>query len=238
MQQLPLPVRLRTSSVFASYYAGRNHDVVECLLNKQFGASPFVFLYGPAGTGKTHLLQAMCVEAGNKGVSASYLSHRDLSTYGVELLLSYSRSTLLCIDDVDLLLTDRQWNHGLFTLHRELDEHQGKLIMSASQPPASYTVPLADLGSRLMASTVLRLKLLDEAEQLHALQLHASQRGLVLPDETAEYMLRRLPRNMQKLCQYLDELDIASLVEKRNLSIPFVKRVLDELSAGEQNSRQ
>ncbi|MES1196123.1 MAG: DnaA regulatory inactivator Hda [Steroidobacter sp.] len=229
MRQLPLLVRLRTLSVFSSFYAGSNVDVVQCLQQQQFGSSPVVFLYGVHGTGKTHLLQALCVQASMRGQQAVYTTLSDLQEYGAGLLTGSSQESMLCIDDVDTLLIDAEWNHALFNVYREMEEQQGKLIMAASGPPASYQFPLADLASRVMAGTVLRLQPLNEDEQLQALQLHAVQRGLELPEETAQYLLRRLPRDMSTLCDFLDELDIASLAEQRKLTVPFVKKVLDEI---------
>jgi DnaA family protein len=227
MHQLPLPVRLRTSSVFSSFFAGSNGDVVECLQQQQFGASPVVFLYGKPATGKTHLLQALCVYSGEQHKVASYVSAADLLSYGPELLSGLAQHTILCIDDVDELLIDKDWNRALFNLYRDAEEQHGKLIMSAKQSPAAIQFPLADLASRVLAGTILRLVPLNDAELVQALQLHASQRGLVLPEETAVYLLNRLPRDMVTLCGLLDELDIASLAAQRRLTLPFVKQVLD-----------
>jgi DnaA-homolog protein len=85
---------------------------------------------------------------------------------------------------------------------------------------------LADLASRLNGGVVLTLQALDEQEQLAALQLRAQLRGFELPEETGQFLLRRLPRNMTALCNFLDELDAASLVAQRRLTVPFVKAVM------------
>jgi len=228
MHQLPLPVRLRATSVFSSYFAGSNQDAVRLLEQQQFGVSPLVFLYGVHGTGKTHLLQAACVQASSVGQQATYIALSDLQSYGTELLTASTHNAILCVDDVDSLLVDAEWNHALFSAYRELDEHQGRLILAASQPPAAFRIPLADLSSRVLAGTVLRLNALNENEQLHALQLHALQRGLELPEETALYLLRRLTRDMSTLCGFIEKLDIVSLAEQRKLTVPFVKKVLDK----------
>jgi DnaA family protein len=47
-----------------------------------------------------------------------------------------------------------------------------------------------------------------------------------MPDETASYLLRRLPRDMPALFDLLDQLDEASLAAQRKLTVPFVKSVL------------
>jgi len=63
-------------------------------------------------------------------------------------------------------------------------------------------------------------------EQLAALRLRAQQRGFELPDETARYLQRRLPRDLRSLFAVLDELDAAALAAQRRLTVPFIKDVL------------
>lgn len=231
MRQLPLAMRLRASSVFASYLPGSNQDVITLLQDlAHIGPSPVVFLYGSAGVGKTHLLQALCARAGQQKQTASYLPLRELQAYGPELLAGLEHNSLLCVDDVSCVVRQLEWNHALFNMHRELEERGGKLVLSDEQPPASLPFVLRDLSSRVLAGAVLRLRQLNEDQQLEALRLHAMQRGLELPDDTANFILRRLPRDMGTLCAFLDELDVASLAAQRKLTVPFVREVLERRS--------
>jgi len=78
---------------------------------------------------------------------------------------------------------------------------------------------------------VFRLEPLDDEDRILALRLRAGHRGLELPDETARYLLRRLPRDMRALCEWLDRLDIASLAAQKRLTVPFVRGVLGEEEA-------
>lgn len=230
-RQMPLPIRLRASSVFDSYHPGLNAAVIAILNNVQAtGPSPVLFLYGTAGVGKTHLLQALCARAGEQQQLATYLPLRELANYGPELLLGTEQMSLVCLDDVGVVLQQADWNRALFNLHRELEERGGKLVLADEQPPAAIDFALRDLSSRVLAGTVLRLHALSETDQIVALRLHAVQRGLELPDEVASFLLRRLPRDMNTLCAFLDELDLASLTAQRKLTVPFVREVLAQQS--------
>ena len=71
------------------------------------------------------------------------------------------------------------------------------------------------------------LKPLKEPDIMAALAYRARGRGLELPVETAQFLLRRFPRDLPTLFSLFDTLDLASLVEQRRLTIPFVKSVLD-----------
>jgi DnaA family protein len=71
-----------------------------------------------------------------------------------------------------------------------------------------------------------RLTWLDDTQRMQALQLRAREKGFDMPDETARYLLRRLPRDLPALFDLLERLDAASLAAQRKLTVPFVKSVL------------
>lgn len=230
---MALGIKLRDACVFASYFAGRNQPSIDALRALRTGEPPTcVYLHGAAGTGKTHLLQALCANAGERGEGAAYLPLADVTAMGPELLSGCGELACVCIDDIELIAGRRDWELALFTLHQQLDEHRGRLVVAGAVPPAGSGIALADLRSRLGGGLVLTLHALDEAEQIAALQLRAQIRGFELPDETAQFLLRRLPRDMATLCAFLDELDEASLVAQRRLTVPFVKEVMRDEESG------
>ena len=63
---------------------------------------------------------------------------------------------------------------------------------------------------------------------MEALRLRAAQRGLQLPHDTAEYLVQHLPSDLPTLCRVLDDLDEASLVAQRRLTIPFIREALEK----------
>jgi DnaA family protein len=235
--QLPLGIRLPDSSVFESYFAGRNQPAVDALLaslehdpSKQ--TPTCIWIHGAHGTGKTHLLQAACARSSREGRSAAYLPLPEVISLGEELLAGFGELGVVCLDDAQVIAGREPWERALFRLHQELQERDGRLLVAGGAPPAMLPFKLRDLGSRLNGGLVLTLQALDEPEQMAALQLRAQLRGLELPDETAQFMLRRLPRDMTHLYAVLDELDAASLVAQRRLTVPFVKEVLERRPAG------
>jgi DnaA family protein len=102
------------------------------------------------------------------------------------------------------------------------------LYVSAKSSPASLNIKLADLISRLNWGPVYQLQVLEDADKVQAMQQRADQRGFELPDEVANYLLSRYPRDLHSLFALLDRLDFASLQAQRRLTIPFVKSHLAE----------
>ncbi len=156
----------------------------------------------------------------------------EMKALGPDVLNDLPPMDCLCLDDVDAVTGDREWERALFSVLRDMQERGTRLVMSAAVPPALVKWSLPDLGSRCSASTVFQLKPLDETEQQEALKLRARIRGVELPDETARWLQRRFPRDMRTLYELLDTLDEASLVAQRRLTVPFIRTVLKDGESG------
>jgi DnaA family protein len=226
MEQLPLGVRWHDNSVFATFVRGPNALAVRELESQATDAARVIWMWSAAATGKSHLLQAACAHAGDLGRTAAYFPMRERAEFASGSLAGCERLSLVCIDDVDRVAGDAAWNRSLFNLHNGLLEQQGKLVLTAERAPAGLQWALPDLASRMAASLVLQLRVLEEEDQAEVLRLRAQRRGLELPEETARYLLRRVPRDLRSLCALLETLDVASLASQRRLTVPFIREVL------------
>ncbi|MGQ0428331.1 MAG: DnaA regulatory inactivator Hda [Gammaproteobacteria bacterium] len=224
MRQLPLGVQLAVTHRFETFHEGPNREAVAALLQQSGPAGgPPLWLHGPAGCGKSHLLQAACARAGELGLTAAWLPLAPVRGGDPGMLTGFERLGLVALDDVDAVAGDAGWEHALFTLWNDLAEQRGRLVLAAAQAPAALGFRLPDLASRLAASQVHRLQPLAEADLAVALLRRARHRGLVLPPETLTYLTRRAPRDFAALCRLLDELDAESLAAQRRLTVPFVR---------------
>lgn len=225
--QLPLGLTLKESACFASYFPGQNQEAVNSLRASAEGVGEtLVYLAGPAGVGKTHLLQAACQQAADAGRTAAYLPLRHLPGLSPVVFEGLERLDLVCLDDVDAVAARADWERGLFDLFNRLRECGGTLLVTAGKRPDKSGIQLADLVSRLCWGVTYVLKPLDEETLFAAVTYRARARGLELPEDTARFLLRRFPRDLPSLCELLDRLDQASLVARRRLTIPFVKAAL------------
>ena len=222
MKQLALGVQLRASAVFESFVTGNNVEAVTALRGSS--ALP-LWLWGAAGVGKTHLLQATCAGAAE---TAAYFSLAARGELPPEVLSGFESARVLCIDDVDAVAGDSTWERALFELFNAAGDVKTQLIFAAHGAPRQADWVLEDWRSRATACVVYQLRELDEAGLIQALTLRAAQRGLQLPAETSEYLLKRMPRDLRSLLDVLDELDQASLVAKRRLTVPFIRDALEK----------
>jgi DnaA family protein len=224
MRQLPLGVQLGVSLRFDTYHAGANREAVAALRELAGGARAApLWLFGPAGSGKSHLLQAACAHATSSGLTAAWLPLRTVREEDPGLLAGFERLDMVAIDDIDAIAGDAGWERSLFTFYNELLERQGRLAAAAAAAPGAMPFGLPDLASRFAAARVYRLLPLDETDQAAALRRRAAYRGLDLPEETLVFLTRRAPRDFAALCRLLYELDLESLAAQRRLTVPFVR---------------
>jgi DnaA family protein len=226
MSQLALPLRLADHAVFASYLATGNETLLATLRDLAAGGgSAGCWLWGAAATGKTHLLQAVCEEAGDE---SSYVPLRMFAGTSPEILDGLANRRLICIDDIQLVAGMPEWEYAFFVLYNQILATDGRLVVAANAAPRSVGFKLADLESRLSQLPIFHVQPLGDKETQQALQLRAAQRGLDLPDETAQFLLSRSRRDMASLYAVLDKLDDEALRAQRRLTIPFVKEVLQQ----------
>ncbi len=210
---------LRDTARFASYVAGPNVEAVERLADPS--GPRVLWLWGRPGSGKTHLLQAACAEAGERHRGAAYF---DLAAAPqVAWLDGCEALDLVCLDALDAIAEDAGWNAAIFRLYTLLQDAGGRLVVASGLPPSALAFKLPDLRSRLLAASVHQLAELDEGDACAALRWRATARGLELTEEAALYLVHRLPRDAHSLFGVLDRLDEASLAAQRRLTIPFLR---------------
>jgi DnaA family protein len=239
MEQLPLGVRWRADATFESFSVGFNTELVAAL--RSLRRMP-LWLWGGAGCGKTHLLQAVCAAAGSgemarASASAAYLPLGVASPLPPEALVGFEACRVLCLDDVDAVAGDLRWEQSLFRLFNDAADLGTRLIFAARAAPRQLDWRLEDWRSRAAACVVYQVQGLDEAGRVEALRLRAAQLGLQLPPETSEYLLRRMPRDLNSLYDVLDQLGEASLRAQRRLTVPFIRDALESLAKTKPSNR-
>lgn len=224
MSQLPLAIKLDDDAVFATFWRAGNAAAVSFLESLDGGSQgPGAWLWGQAACGKSHLLQAVAVQAGDRAV---YLPLAELRAAGAGVLDGMETRDCVCLDDVDAVLGDAEWERALFSLYEAAASSGAALVVSAKGAPRQAGFAMADLESRFSRLPAFHIQALDEDGRLRALTLRARRRGLDLPEETARFLANRSRRDMASLQRLLDRLDDAALIAKRRLTIPFVKEVM------------
>jgi DnaA-homolog protein len=226
--QLPLNIQLPSVATFDSFIQGENILLAQLLRQaaQQQGESQ-IYYWSETGLGKTHLLQAACRFAVEENRKAAYLPLAQLALHPPVMLENLEFMHLICVDDLQVIAANSEWERALFSLINRCRARSCRLVFAAACSIQDLKLQLADLASRLAWGPVFQLRPLSDAGKLQVLQQRAHARGLELPETTGQYLLTHYPRELRFLCEQLDTLDRASLVEQRKLTIPFIKSVLN-----------
>jgi len=186
-----------------------------------------LYLWGEAGSGKTHLLNACCQAALSAGASHAYLPVSGPAPCAAHIERIAAQS-LVCVDDFQGAAGDADWQSALFDLYEGLQARGGAkaLVVAADRPPAALNLGLKDLESRLVSGGVFRAARLNDAGNMVALQARARLRGFELPDAALRFILAHYRRDSASLFALLDRIDAASLAERRRITLPFIKSLL------------
>ncbi|MFO1351333.1 MAG: DnaA regulatory inactivator Hda [Gammaproteobacteria bacterium] len=238
--QLALNLGLKDNATFANFHPGANGAALDHL--RKLGAgdtdtSTSVYLWGAPGAGKSHLLQALCNAAGARGAAALYLPLAEARQFPVEALQGLENVALVCIDDVQAIAGQEEWELGLVHLFERIREAGGVLAAAGRALPANLNLQ-PQLASRLNWGLVFQLRELIAADQQHALRLRAEQRGLRLPLDAGRFLVRHYGGDSHRLFAALDRLDQASLAAQRKLTVPFIRAVLGTASSAELGGDQ
>lgn len=226
--QLPLALRWPRRQRFEYFHPGPNAatlSAVQALASET--SSPWVYLHGPTGCGRTHLLMAAC-QASASRVQYLPLAKLDDPAVAIRGVVGVD---LLALDDLGAIAGNRAAEHALFDLYNRACAEGRGMLFAADAAPSELGLELPDLRSRLAACTRFALKPLGDDERRMVLKSRAASRGIELEDAVLDWLFARYARDLGALLDLLDRLDVASLAAQRRITVRFLRVVLRE--AGE-----
>lgn len=222
-RQLTLDLGTPPPATFDNFFAAGNHELVTRLreLEAALAAGPVAdrtfYVWGEAGSGRTHLLQALVHEANGRALFLN--PQAPLAAFAFD-----SRATIYAIDDCERLSGPQQI--ALFNLFNEVRAHSASaLVATGNVAPLGLSVR-EDLRTRLGWGLVFQLAPLSDEGKAAVLKHAARERGIALADDVPAYLLTHFRRDMPSLMTLLDELDRFSLEQKRAVTLPLLRVML------------
>jgi len=190
-----------------NFVAGPNGAALAAVQELAAGRGPqFVYLWGPEGCGRTHLLTAL-----GGALAPGVPAWRE-------------RGGLYVVDDVQRL--DEPDQARLFALLNEVrSDPAARLLAAGDEPPARLRLR-EDVRTRLAWGLALSLQVLSEQDKVDALLALAAQRGVRVSADLVPYMLAHLPRDMRTQAAILEALDAFALEQGRALTVPLLREWL------------
>lgn len=181
-------------------------------------------IHGPQGCGKSHLAHVWRRKSGAVVLRAGDLSERRLEAWP-------DGGSAVVVEDGDRGVDER----ALFHLVNLAREDRGGLLLTSRRAPARWSVALPDLRSRLAAAQTAAIDRPDDGLIAAVLEKHFHDRQLAVADAVVGYLVARMERSFAAIGEIVAALDALSLAERRAITVPLARRVLDAAETGERD---
>lgn len=226
-RQYPLPLPHREAMSADDFMvAASNQEAVGWIDRWPEWPASCLMLYGPPGSGKTHLMRVWLARSQGRALDMTNL----LAVPATERVLE---RTHWAVDDVDQLVGRSVAEEALFHLYNAIKQAQGTLLLTASSMAKEWHFALPDLRSRLLSVPSVDIKEANEDLMAALLIKQFQDRQVDVGQEVIDFVAARIERTMDSVRRVVTDLDHASLAEGRRITIHLARRVLSEGVAGE-----
>lgn len=210
MPQFTLPLSL--PAVFSAdnfFVSDSNQDAHAWITRWPDWAAHVLIISGPAGSGKSHLAHIWALRASAVVMAADGIAPERATTH-------------VLVEDIELCKDER----ALFHLFNQCKENGVSLLLTSACEPSALPFTLPDLTSRLKAAPLAIIHAPDDAVIAAALRKQFTDRQLMVDDEVLSYIAARMERTLSGVTTVVATLDEQALAEQKNITIPFVKKIL------------
>ena len=229
IKQIALPLSLDRQFSFNNYFGHQAELVIDSLqaLIRGDGESQ-IGVWGDAGSGKTHLLNASAYFARKLQTRFHLYDAAQLATFDVSDFEGFEQCDVLAIDNLDAIVGLPGWESCFYQVINRCREGEFNFIYSLSRKPEDLGIGLADFRSRLQWGLMLHIPASGEAEVGEILCKRAHLLGIELSGDVISYLLTHHSRNLAAQMAILKTLDEVSLSHRRKVTIPLIKQALAE----------
>lgn len=229
---------------FENFVVGSSNELAftACqVVSKSYGKlhNP-LFIYGPVGVGKTHLLQATGNEAlkNYKDIKVKYLTTEEFTNEFIQSLKNHSTNEfktkfrdidILILDDVHFLSGKTTSQEELFHTFNYLYNNSKQIIFSSDRPPKLIQDIEERLRSRFEGGLVIEITPPDLETRIAILKLKSQEKGVVLDNKIYEFIAQKIIKNIRELEGIL-ELTIFYYKRSKNITLDEVEEIINKYS--------
>ena len=246
----PAPVELPLATFnpryrFESFVVGKSNELAfaasKSIAENPSGSFNPLFIYGGAGLGKTHLIQAVAqqIKERNPPFKVIYMS---ADAFVTELIASirydrmqqfrdrYRSADALLLDDIQFLAGKERTQEEFFHTFNALYETQRQIVFTSDAPPKDIPTLEERLRSRFEWGLIADIQPPDLETKVAILRKKAEERHVDLPHEAALFIAERVRSNIRELEGYLNKVAMfGSLAGKKTVTLELAKEALKDL---------
>ena len=229
-KQLIFPFQINQKASFDSFFCSSDNQNLMARL-ADIVSSPDtseLIIHGEEGSGKSFLMQAICNELSSAEKQFAFIPMKKAFNMGVEIFQNLGSLDAVCIDDLQLILANQDWETALFNLINECQQSNCSLMLSlGGTQPLDESVILPDLLSRIKRMEFIALHAVQDEFFNQAIDFVAQQLDIKIEEAELEFLLKHQTRIFSLLVENIITLDNQAASLKRKITIPLIKETLN-----------
>ena len=229
-KQLIFPFQINQKASFDSFFCSPDNQNLMTRLADIVSSQDTseLIIHGEEGSGKSFLMQAICNELSSAEKQFAFIPMKKAFNMGVEIFQNLGSLDAVCIDDLQLILANQDWETALFNLINECQQSNCSLMLSlGGTQPLDESVMLPDLLSRIKRMEFIALHAVQDEFFNQAIDFVAQQLDIKIEEAELEFLLKHQTRIFSLLVENIITLDNQAASLKRKITIPLIKETLN-----------
>lgn len=222
--------------------AGNRFAHAACLAVAELPSDAYnpLFIYGGAGLGKTHLLQAIAhyIMRDNPSMSLLYTTSENFTNQLVSAISKKQNQEfrdrlrnvdVLMIDDIQFITGKTATQEEFFHTFNHLHSSGKQIVISSDRPPKEIPTLEERLRSRFEWGLIADIQKPDYETRLAILQKKADDEGIEIPDEGLEFIAEKGESNIRELEGLLTRVNAYSMLNQVPITLELVIEALTSI---------
>ena len=204
-----------------------------------------LFIYGPSGLGKTHLLYAITNEIKRKKPAAKIISIKgeDFTTQFIEALAAqmtnefrnkYRSCDVLLIDDIQFIAGKTSTQEEFFHTFNALYEEHKQIILTSDRPPRDMKTLEDRLKTRFEWGLLADIQPPDLELRVAIIKKKAEQVGIIIPEDVLTYLAENLRSNIRQIEGAMKKLGALAFLSGQKITMEVARGCIADLLGGEE----